>query len=82
VADFCNILLEKDPDLRWKNCQDLHMHPWFADFDWDAFRERRMQPEYIPQKGGTNFDEQYINEPWKDKDSENMLKAELYITEN
>ena len=28
---------------------DVKMHPWFTNFDWTAFSQRKLKPPYVPQ---------------------------------
>ena len=28
---------------------DVKMHPWFANFNWDAFSKRQLKAPYVPQ---------------------------------
>lgn len=54
-------------------------HEWFADFDWEALREKRMPAPFLPPKNEDNFDAKYTNSEWKDANSEQMLQHQAKL---
>ena len=51
----------------------LKEHEWFAEFDWQALKEKRMKAPFVPPQTQDNFDPKYTNSEWKDANSEQML---------
>ena len=49
-----------------RGAADLKAHAWFADFDWQALRERRMVSPLSLNINDTNVDEKDQNRPFKD----------------
>jgi len=46
---------------------DVKSHPWFANFDWEALKERAIKPEYVPDLSRQNFDSRHVNnQEWHD----------------
>lgn len=52
---------------------ELKEHPWFQNFDWTELYNKQMPSPFIPQADDDNFDEKYINQDWKDANSEQMM---------
>ena len=50
----------------------LKEHQWFAGFDWEALREKRMKAPFVPPRNEDNFDSKYTQSEWKDANSEQM----------
>lgn len=46
-------------------------HVWFKDFNWQALKDKKMIPPFVPPKED-NFDAAYTNADWKDANDENM----------
>lgn len=42
-------------------------HPWFADFDWDALRTKKMKAPFVPDASKSNYDDNHVNKKaWND----------------
>ena len=80
ACDFCNKLLQRKPACRLglNGPSEVKAHPWFADFDWDALQERRMEAPFIPEQVD-NFDEKVSNDGWNDEESDKMKEAQLLL---
>eukprot|EP01065_Artemidia_motanka_P043182 TRINITY_DN594_c5_g1_i1.p1 TRINITY_DN594_c5_g1~~TRINITY_DN594_c5_g1_i1.p1 ORF type:complete len:883 (+),score=228.67 TRINITY_DN594_c5_g1_i1:96-2651(+) len=48
-------LLVKNPQRRLADEGYFQAHEWFAGFDWDACRERKIKPSFVPEKAGSNM---------------------------
>ena len=45
-------------------------HPWFADFDWEGLKERKLRPTFIPDIEKKNFNQAFVNNiNWNDDKS-------------
>ena len=53
LRDLIRRLLVLNPNQRLGalkgGAADVKMHPWFANFNWDAFSKRQLKPPYVPQ---------------------------------
>jgi len=52
ARDFAAKLLQVDPARRMGNCgaAEVRQHDWFQGFDWEALRNRKATPPYVPGK--------------------------------
>ena len=52
AADLCRRLLDKNEKTRlgYNGCEEIMVHPWFEDCDWEAIVLDKMLPPYIPPK--------------------------------
>lgn len=69
AAYFINSCIQVNPQNRLgylRGAADLKGHAWFADFDWEALRERRMPAPYTPDITLINIDSKDQNRPFKD----------------
>jgi len=41
--------------------QEVKNHPWFADFDWQALKEKTIKPSFIPDISKKNYDNVHVN---------------------
>lgn len=69
AADFINRMIQRKPENRLGNngAHEVKNHPWLRNFNWDALYERRLRAPFVPP-AEDNFDENNINEKWKDID--------------
>jgi len=76
AADLINRLIQRKPANRLgkEGPHVVKEHEWFANFDWDALREKRIRAPFVPPKHEDNFDQKYTNSEWKDANSEQMLQ--------
>ena len=60
TADFINKLIQRKPKNRLgkDNINEVIMHPWFNEFDWDNVIKKKIKAPYLP-KAGDNFDKKY-----------------------
>eukprot|EP00755_Sulcionema_specki_P014258 Sspe_Gene.56212::Locus_30927_Transcript_1_1_Confidence_1.000_Length_3618::g.56212::m.56212 len=54
AIQFCCGLLRKDPRERVSTIEQCMSHPWFVGFDWEACRQRELQPPFVPEPAGKN----------------------------
>lgn len=57
----------------------LKEHDWFAGFDWEALKEKRLKAPFVPPQTQDNFDPKYTNSEWKDANSEQMLQHQAKL---
>jgi beta-adrenergic-receptor kinase len=52
AADLCRRLLGKDETRRLgtKGCEEIMIHPWFTDVNWEMIISDRKKPPFIPLK--------------------------------
>jgi hypothetical protein len=52
AADLCRRLLEKDETKRLgtTGCEEIMVHPWFNDVNWEMIISDRKKPPFIPLK--------------------------------
>jgi serum/glucocorticoid-regulated kinase 2 len=62
AADFLNQCLQRQPRKRLGQGggEEIYDHAWFAGFDWDQLKAKKMKAPYIPG-GFDNFDKPTIN---------------------
>jgi len=63
AKDIILRFLDKNPDTRLKNPEEIKAHPYFSKIDWDSLYNKTSQPPYIPNV--------------KSKDSTNMIDREF-----
>jgi len=63
AKDIILKFLDKDPDTRLKNPEEIKAHPYFASIDWDALYNKTVETPYIPNV--------------KSKESTNMIDREF-----
>lgn len=53
LADLLSRLLVRKPAYRLGalagGAEDIKKHPWFATFDWEAFKAKKLKPPYMPK---------------------------------
>jgi len=49
--------------------EDVKNHPWLRDFNFDDLLSKKITSPFIPANDD-NFDANYTNSEWKDKNSE------------
>ncbi|KAF8480956.1 kinase-like domain-containing protein [Russula ochroleuca] len=58
-------LLERDPKKRlgcrtgFSSIDEIQSHRWFSQFDWEKLQAKQLDPPFVPNPGGDNF-EQFI----------------------
>ena len=69
AKDFILKLLVRDPKKRLgtdKDFDDIKVHPWFKDLDWDALYNKKIEPPFKPKVSGDywmdNFDQEFVSE--------------------
>ncbi len=52
AADLCHRLLDKDEKTRigTNGCEEIMVHPWFKDVNWEMILSDRKKPPFIPPK--------------------------------
>lgn len=70
ALDFINQCIMLRPSDRLNRIKEVKAHPWFANFDWDALIEMKMDPAFKPDKTKDNFDQNNINKEVDDTDPE------------
>lgn len=52
AADLCRQLLDKDEKRRLgaNGCEEIMVHPWFKDVNWEMVLSDRKKPPFIPLK--------------------------------
>lgn len=52
AADLCRKLLVKDETQRLgtNGCEEIMVHPWFRDVNWEMILSDRKKPPFIPPK--------------------------------
>ena len=59
-------------------CNEVKNHPWFANFDWEAFEACKLLAPYIPDSSAENFDQNHVNnQEWKD--AEAVKENEIHL---
>jgi len=48
AKDIINKLLDKSPDTRLRNAEEIKRHPFFNGINWQELFNRQTQPPYIP----------------------------------
>ena len=50
AVDFVNRLIQRKPYKRLgkQGIHELKQHEWFAGFDWDALKKKKMSPPFVP----------------------------------
>jgi protein kinase A len=71
-ADFINKLIQRKPAHRLglNGPDEVKDHPWFKNFDWNKLYHKEIPSPFIPPHQEDNFDAKYINQDWKDANSE------------
>lgn len=70
AKDFIAGLLIKDPRKRLGSIADINelmAHPWFKGFDWQALKEKRLEPPYKPSNYGSSWESYFDPEFMKMK---------------
>ena len=52
--------------------EDVKNHPWLRNFNFDDLLAKRIASPFIPPTNDDNFDANYTNSEWKDKNSEQI----------
>lgn len=47
-ADLIRKLLDRNPETRYQEPNDIKGHPWFADVEWQNLYDRKITPPYKP----------------------------------
>jgi len=67
VNDFLGRLLDRDPDTRLKDPNEMKKHPWFAGLDWKKLERLELEPPFKPQleneKDLSNLNQDLLKEP-------------------
>ena len=50
AVDCINRLMLRKPSERlgYYGVEEVYQHPWFKDFDWDAFESKKMDAPFLP----------------------------------
>jgi len=48
AKDIIQRFLDRNPDTRLKDLEEIKGHPWFSWIDWDLLFRKEMEPPYIP----------------------------------
>jgi hypothetical protein len=61
AAEFINALLQRKPSKRlgYKNIEEMKVHPWMADIDWDLLAQKKLKSPFLPYINKENFDKEY-----------------------
>lgn len=68
-------MLCRDPSMRLGSnggAEEVKQHPWLVDFPWEKLNKKKLKAPYIPQPEG-NYDQDNIDEPWKDLQNEDFI---------
>eukprot|EP01129_Flabellula_baltica_P016980 TRINITY_DN9273_c0_g1_i1.p1 TRINITY_DN9273_c0_g1~~TRINITY_DN9273_c0_g1_i1.p1 ORF type:complete len:445 (-),score=101.65 TRINITY_DN9273_c0_g1_i1:33-1367(-) len=64
--DFLSKLLDKSPDARLKDPEEIKQHPFFANIDWAKLLKKELTPPFIPETDGAddlrNIDSMFVEE--------------------
>lgn len=74
TASLLNGLLERDPEKRLSDPEDIQKHPYFKTIDWDKLLAKEITPPYIPpvtQKDSTDM----IDPSFTQEDPESQTEA-------
>ena len=57
MIDFVNALIEKKPKERLGagGIQELKLHPWLLDSEWDKIERKEVRPPFVPKKGSNYY---------------------------
>ncbi|KAG8341665.1 hypothetical protein TRVL_07505 [Trypanosoma vivax] len=62
AQDILRRLLDRDPDTRLQDLEDVKAHPFFSDIDWDKLGKREIEPPFRPnQDPFSNFDSEFTS---------------------
>lgn len=48
--------------LGFNGPEEVKNHPWLADFPFDKLYRRKIDPPFVPNSGGDNYDHKYNNQ--------------------
>jgi len=74
ARDLLERLLDRNPDTRLQNPEEIRGHPYFAGLDWDHLTKKGIKPPFIPEVKSesdvSNIDPTFTSEqPTLDNDS-------------
>lgn len=52
-------MLEKDPEKRFKNIEEIKEHEFFEEVEWQHYLDKLVEPEWKPNLVDSNFDPEY-----------------------
>jgi len=64
AADIIRKFLDRNPDTRLKDMEEIKSQKWFQGINWDKLYKKELQPPYLPQVGKDStklIDETFTN---------------------
>lgn len=81
VKDLLTKLLQRDPSKRLANGKEIKAHAFFADVDWDALSQRKVDTPFKPLVSSptdtSNFDAEFTSEPAVDSYVDSRLSKSV-----
>lgn len=63
AQDILKRLLDRNPDTRLQNIDEFKRHPFFADVNFEALYNRKVEPPFVPDPvGRKNFDVEFTSQ--------------------
>lgn len=70
VQDLLKKLLERDPNKRIGNSEEIKKHPWFKTIDWKLLIDKKITPPFKPivtsPDDCRNIDQMFLRETIKE----------------
>jgi len=67
ASDLLTRLLDRDPDSRLQEPEEIQCHPFFGPIDWNLLKEKKITPPFVPEVHGDNdvgnIDPTFLEEP-------------------
>lgn len=63
AASLMEKMLEKYPNNRFQNIEEVKQHEWFSEIEWDKYYSKSVEPEWKPNLINSNFDPEYTSMP-------------------
>ena len=73
AADFINSIIQRKPMKRLgtNGIHEVKLHPWLADFPWNALAEQSLQSPFKPVQTD-NYDASNSHSQWNDENEANL----------
>lgn len=73
-------MLQRNPEKRlgWNGIEEIKNHPWLADVDWRAIKEKSLRSPYIPLSIEENYDD-YKEQISEDTVDENVEETRMML---
>eukprot|EP00828_Plagiopyla_frontata_P011713 TRINITY_DN1650_c0_g1_i11.p1 TRINITY_DN1650_c0_g1~~TRINITY_DN1650_c0_g1_i11.p1 ORF type:complete len:415 (+),score=77.47 TRINITY_DN1650_c0_g1_i11:1804-3048(+) len=81
AQDFILQLLNKDPKKRLgaNGANEIKSHPWFGTMSWVLLGEKKVKPQFIPQKAENAEELKYVDDEFKNQEIVNSVIPEKMI---